>query len=535
MMSHNLPIVTALCVIDIAGNSCRDDQISEQYVLYAEENDSTYDICALNVEWLSTKRSDLSSTPLRFSSEHQRVINNLRTFAKIDGTCSVVSSSLDGSVLIFEVETSTDMVAEFQLRRVRRFDGHKDSVLAIEIISIPDCLSGHLIVSGGRDCTLMVWDSIRCEETIIFETQHRNASWITCFAIAAIDENPMIGGQDGNKKIPRDSEDTSQLGIQDKFHSSNETFEVDIKEKSLDMLCTKVDLNLRWIHPPPLEEEKVDYEIKANIDRATYEKGKYLRKLPVIASGDEAGRISIWKNGALKCIVKAHSTTVKSASFVPTVQNDDEEMLQLVSGCSGGLLVVSNALSGQLLRIIDSKEGIEFLVPVVYPHAGNALFVYASCVSHALKVFDCRHGRFLSFIMKGESGSHIHYPGTKYFILLKKKKKQVGSTEDVSNLHTQMDHISSSMSSSTSVLDNESLATAAFTLDTSSMVSDDALVSSEYSDYLHDHGVNAKDMSVFSGDNYYGDQCDTIITGQRSDVDFLRSIDIGPVINYWLA
>ena len=91
------------------------------------------------------------------------------------------------------------------------------------------------------------------------------------------------------------------------------------------------------------------------------------------------------------------------------------------------------------------------------------------------------------------------------------------------------------MSTSTSLLDDESTTTTAPTLDTSSIASGGAPLDSEKSDKLYDHDGNAKDASLFCEYDYHGYQYYTIITGERSNTGLLQCLDVESLINYWLA
>lgn len=521
--------ITALCVLVLVHGE-EDEEATRtspqhNYILYAEEKDNAhdYDLCALRLEDVDSTGPSLSSSPLRFVSGHKRRISNLRSMTKKDGKSNVVSSSLDGCIFIYGVEVSTNESKEFILKQTRKFDCHKDSVLAMEIISVPDHLSGHWVISGGRDCTLMVWDSVECEERVIFTAQHRNASWITSFAVASskisAEENHDVKDQEWNMEPIQESTASLQQSHSPNFdYSDGDGDEFDSKSNSLDMRYTKVHLNLPWIHPPSLAEEKGGEIMRVDTDNVHYRKTDYLRALPIIASGDEAGRISIWNIGFSISIIKAHSNPVRSLSFV-LMENRDH---QLVSGCTGGVLAISNPISGQILHKIYSQEGIECLIPVVYPEFRNAALVYVSCSNCSLKVFDCKLGRFLSIIVGGELGPHTHWPGTKYFILLRNHMQQAlySTEEEDSKVPKPMDSMTLA-SKSTSGLDGGSSTTTTDTLD-SSVVSGKLLMYPE-----NDHKETIED-------EYCGSQYNLIITGSRPDIG-LQSFDINSVISYWLA
>ena len=72
MISDISGVVTALCVVDIEEDSCLDNgtKISQQYVLFAEEKDDTFDLCALPLE--SVRSTGLRSTVKAKSSNRPK-------------------------------------------------------------------------------------------------------------------------------------------------------------------------------------------------------------------------------------------------------------------------------------------------------------------------------------------------------------------------------------------------------------------------------------------------------------------------------
>lgn len=325
----------------------------------------------------------------RYPSGHIRTITSLRSYQLpgSDTSYRFISTSEDSKIFVFE----SILLVVVKLFEVQ---AHLDSVLGQEIFAAVDSNNAicHMVLSFGRDYSLVVWDPATGD--VKSKMQHRNNSWLTC---AAVDKRKLVLGIQ-TEDIPNRLAD-------------------DYESVALDL--PYIDTHGRII---PAEAVQISH---VRIPPQTSAK---LYKFPIMATGDEEGRVSIWDNCSLYRILRGHgSVPIQSLDFFENDDDNPDDVL-LLTGCKGGLLIIWKPLLGVALHIIDTlQSGIGCIRSIRYQFPRSAKFVYVSGLDGSIKLFDIEKGRPLSIILSAKTRSCNQFSNSKEIILFNMKKLELVS------------------------------------------------------------------------------------------------------------
>jgi WD40 repeat protein len=323
----------------------------------------------------------------RYPSGHIRTITSLRSYQLpgSDRSYRFISTSEDSKIFIFE---------SIHLLVVKLFEvqAHLDSVLGQEIFATVDSSNSicQMVLSCGRDYSSVVWDPATGD--VISKMQHRNNSWLTC---AAVDKRtPVLGIQ---------TEDTPSH-LADHYESV-----------TLDL--PYIDTHGRIIPSEAVQISPVKVPPQASAKLYTF---------PIMATGDEEGRVSVWDNCSLYRILRGHaSVPIQSLEFFVN-DDDDPDGVLLLTGCKRGLLIIWKPLLGVALHSIDTfQTGIGCIRSIGYRFPRSAKFVYVSGLDGSIKLFDIEKGRPLSIIISAETSPRNQSSNSKEIILFDTKKLEL--------------------------------------------------------------------------------------------------------------